>query len=141
MSKYDRIIKGVSVDVYDILTAFNVTNPATQHAIKKLLMPGQRGAKDTIQDLEEAYKSIFRAIEIEKGNTPQRKPRIYDDAETYSLKGFALPTKQAFTTSDGYYFPENTTAFSREVARPSSNTLEWPRLDPDYPDNGPLGGF
>ena len=49
----------------DVLMAFNVTNPATQHAIKKLLMPGNRGHKDKLTDLKEAYQSIVRAIELE----------------------------------------------------------------------------
>lgn len=64
-SKYTRTLKGVQVDVYDVLTAFGVTNPATQHAIKKLLMPGQRGAKNALQDLAEAKASVERAIQIE----------------------------------------------------------------------------
>ena len=64
-SKYHRTIKGVQLDVYDVLKAWNVTNPATQHAIKKLLQPGQRGHKDTMQDLNEAQQSIARAIELE----------------------------------------------------------------------------
>ena len=66
-NKYQREIKdGVFVDVYDVLKAFNVTNPAMAHAIKKMLAPGQRGAKDTIQDMKEAIQSIERAIELEK---------------------------------------------------------------------------
>lgn len=65
-NKYQREIKqGVYVDVYDVLKAFNVTNPATQHAIKKLLAGGQRGHKDLLQDLNEAHASISRAIELE----------------------------------------------------------------------------
>lgn len=64
-SKYHRTVKGVSIDVYDVLTAFGVTNPAVQHAVKKLLMPGQRGAKNTLQDLAEAKVSVERAIQIE----------------------------------------------------------------------------
>ena len=64
-SKYHRTIKGVQLDVYDVLKAWSVTNPATQHAIKKLLQPGQRGHKDTMQDLNEAQQSIARAIELE----------------------------------------------------------------------------
>jgi len=60
----------ISVDVYDILAAWNVTNPATQHAIKKLLMPGTRGHKSTEQDLREARDSIERAIELEAQNAP-----------------------------------------------------------------------
>ena len=64
-SKYSRRIGKEVVDVYDVLMAFNVTNPATQHAIKKLLMPGNRGHKDKLTDLKEAYQSIARAIELE----------------------------------------------------------------------------
>lgn len=66
-NKYQREIKdGVFVDVYDVLKAFNVVNPAMSHAIKKMLAPGQRGAKDMIQDMKEAIQSIERAIELEK---------------------------------------------------------------------------
>ena len=64
-SKYSRRIGKEVVDVYDVLMAFNVTNPATQHAIKKLLMPGNRGHKDKLTDLKEEYQSIARAIEME----------------------------------------------------------------------------
>lgn len=64
-SKYSKRIGKEVVDVYDVLMAFNVTNPATQHAIKKLLMPGNRGHKDKITDLKEALQSIARAIELE----------------------------------------------------------------------------
>ena len=64
-SKYSRRIGKEVVDVYDVLMAFNVTNPATQHAIKKLLMPVNRGHKDKLTDLKEAYQSIARAIELE----------------------------------------------------------------------------
>jgi hypothetical protein len=53
------------VDVYDVIKAFEVTNPATQHAIKKLLASGQRGYKDKQQDLNEAIASLKRAIELE----------------------------------------------------------------------------
>lgn len=65
-SKYNRPCKGVTIDVYDVLQAFAVNNPATQHAIKKLLCAGLRGHKDKMQDLTEALKSIERAIELEK---------------------------------------------------------------------------
>jgi len=60
-------IKGQWVDVYDILTAYSVTNPADAHAIKKMLCPAQRGAKDGIQDRQEAIASLERAIELEQG--------------------------------------------------------------------------
>ena len=65
-SKYHRLLNGEWVDVYDVLTAFEVTNPADQHAIKKMLLPGLRGTKDGIQDRREAIQSLGRAIEIEQ---------------------------------------------------------------------------
>jgi len=65
-SKYHVVINGGWADVYDVLWSFKVTNPATAHAIKKLLKPGQRGHKDEITDLTEASQSIVRAIELIK---------------------------------------------------------------------------
>jgi hypothetical protein len=65
-SKYHVVINGGLADVYDVLWAFKVANPATAHAIKKLLKPGQRGHKDEITDLTEASQSIVRAIELIK---------------------------------------------------------------------------
>ena len=76
-NKYSRKIKTISLgnvdhaiyaDVYDVLTAFEVVNPAMAHAVKKMLAPGQRGAKGTIQDMKEAVESIERAIELEAGD-------------------------------------------------------------------------
>jgi hypothetical protein len=59
-----EIAPGVLVDVYDVLVAFNVTCPATAHAIKKLLCAGQRGAKGLQQDLIEVRPALERAIEL-----------------------------------------------------------------------------
>jgi len=67
MRKYHREIKNdVWVDVYDVLTAFDVTNPATAHALKKLLAAGGRGFKSEIEDLKEAIVSLNRAVEIQE---------------------------------------------------------------------------
>lgn len=65
-SKYKRTVKGVTIDIYDVLKTFEVHNPAVQHAIKKLLMKGNRGHKDYIKDLGEAIVSIHRAIQLEE---------------------------------------------------------------------------
>jgi hypothetical protein len=64
LNNYQRPCKGVYIDVYDVLVAFKVTNPASQHAIKKILASGQRGVKDFEQDLLEAIASLNRAIEL-----------------------------------------------------------------------------
>ena len=53
-----------TIDVYDVLTAYGVTCPAVAHAVKKLLMAGERGHKDRRTDLAEAIASIHRAIEL-----------------------------------------------------------------------------
>lgn len=52
------------IDVYRVLELFEVTNPPIQHAVKKLLLPGERGGKGELKDLNEALDSIIRAIEM-----------------------------------------------------------------------------
>lgn len=67
-SKYLRDIPCLvdgKTDVYAVLDAFNVTCPARQHAIKKLLCSGIRGKGNVLQDLEEAADAIERAIQME----------------------------------------------------------------------------
>ena len=63
-SKYAKTIHGVSVDVYDVLQAWGVSNPALQHLIKKALQCGQRGHKDNAQDLQDIIDSAIRAKEL-----------------------------------------------------------------------------
>lgn len=63
-NKYNKPCKGITIDVYDVLKAFEVTCPAMQHAIKKCLMAGKRGAKDAVQDMNEAIQSIERSKEL-----------------------------------------------------------------------------
>lgn len=66
MGKYTVEIKpGVFIEV---------TCPAIAHAIKKLLVPGERGAKDKITDLKEAVESIQRAIELTE--RPEETPSV-----------------------------------------------------------------
>ena len=52
-------------DVYDVLKAFEVTNPALQHLIKKALKVGNRGHKDIATDLQDIIDSAVRAKELE----------------------------------------------------------------------------
>jgi hypothetical protein len=63
--------KVFAADVYSVLAAFEVDCPARQHAIKKLLMPGQRGAKGEIQDLDEALVSVSRAVDMARARLPE----------------------------------------------------------------------
>lgn len=64
-SKYHREIKpGVFVDIYDVLAAWKVTNPALSHLIKKALQPGDRGHKTLAQDMQDIVDSAVRAREL-----------------------------------------------------------------------------
>lgn len=67
--KHSHYYKDVShlkdIDVYRVLKLFNVTDPCVQHAVKKLLVAGGRGAgKDIERDLREAADSINRALQM-----------------------------------------------------------------------------
>lgn len=71
-NKYHRRIHSVqsltestTVDVYSVLQAFNVTCPACQHAIKKLLCAGLRGKGDRMTDLKEAKDAVERAVVLQ----------------------------------------------------------------------------
>ena len=71
--KYNRNIKGVTVDVYDVLKAFDVTCPALQHLIKKALCAGLRGHKNRHQDLQDIVDSALRAQCLDKDDAVQRQ--------------------------------------------------------------------
>jgi hypothetical protein len=61
-NKYSRVLRGgATLDVYDVLDAFKVDNPAVQHALKKMLCAGSRGHKAYMQDIQEAIDSLERA--------------------------------------------------------------------------------
>ncbi len=63
--KYNREIKpSVFVDVYDVLSAFDVVNPALQHLVKKALAVGQRGHKDASEDYQDIIDSAIRAKQL-----------------------------------------------------------------------------
>lgn len=64
-SHYHKDVKRLNtIDVYRVLQLFGVTDPCTQHTIKKLLCAGQRGSKGLLQDLQEAVDTINRRIEM-----------------------------------------------------------------------------
>lgn len=71
MNKYQRLIRNalgeeIIVDVYDVLQAFQVTDPAIAHAVKKALAPGQRGHKSYEEDLNDISVSIDRAKDLHR---------------------------------------------------------------------------
>ena len=67
---HKQLPEGVkTIDVYRVLSLFEVTDPCLQHAIKKLLCAGARGAKDTDKDVAEAAVSIRRYQEMRDEET------------------------------------------------------------------------
>lgn len=52
------------LDVYRVLDLFGVTDQALGHAIKKLLLPGIRGAKCNRTDIQEAIDALERKLEM-----------------------------------------------------------------------------
>jgi hypothetical protein len=61
------ISKLTELDVYRICDLYvDDRSGATQHAIKKLLLPGQRGAKDRAKDIQEAVDTLNRKLQMIK---------------------------------------------------------------------------
>jgi hypothetical protein len=65
IQKHSHYFKDVSnldcIDIYRVLTLWGITDPCIQHAVKKLLVPGKRGAgKDINKDIQEAIDSLLR---------------------------------------------------------------------------------
>jgi hypothetical protein len=60
----DGTFLGLMVDAYDVFEGFDPEDrmEAETHALKKLLIPGKRGAKTIIQDIKEAIWSLDLAL-------------------------------------------------------------------------------
>ena len=82
--KHNHYFKDVqtltTIDVYRVLTLFNVTDPCIGHAIKKLLVAGGRGAKDLNKDVREAIDTLERwgdmRVEDDKAELIQDEQRL-----------------------------------------------------------------
>lgn len=66
--KHSHYFKDVSnlneIDVYAVLTLFEVHDPCIAHAAKKLLCTGNRGHKDFETDVQDAIDSLVRWKEL-----------------------------------------------------------------------------
>lgn len=60
---YRYSYKGVKLDVYRILSVYQQTDPAIQHAIKKLLRSG-KSIKSLKQDIQEVILTLNRKLEM-----------------------------------------------------------------------------
>jgi hypothetical protein len=62
---YKDVSKLDFIDVYRVLHLFKVSDPCIQHAVKKLLVAGGRGAgKDISKDIQESIDSLKRWQEM-----------------------------------------------------------------------------
>lgn len=68
--KHSHYFKSVAhllyIDVYRVLALYNVTDQAVAHAVKKLLVAGGRGVKDTRKDIQEAIDTLVRRLEMQE---------------------------------------------------------------------------
>lgn len=78
-SKYLRTINPadgegspIRVDIYCVIEAFNITCPALQHALKKILACGQRGKGSKIDDIHGVFDAMWRALELQKQREADR---------------------------------------------------------------------
>lgn len=68
---YFKACPFAEVDVYRVLALFGVTDPCLQHAVKKLLVAGGRGAgKDISRDVQEAIDTLARWQEMRAEEAP-----------------------------------------------------------------------
>lgn len=112
-SKYLRDIRclvGGKADVYAVLDAFNVSCPARQHAIKKLLCSGLRGKGDVMQDLHEARDAVDRAIQMEtvreSDDTLNKDIRRFFQAVSVYAEALRESQDQAADEANGLNSPE-----------------------------------
>ena len=71
-----------TIHVYRVLDLYKVTSPPLQHAIKKLLCAGMRGAKDEAKDIQEAIDSLVRWQGMQaENNIEVRETEINFDVE------------------------------------------------------------
>ena len=71
--KYPHYFKDVrhldAIDVYRIIELFEITDPCLQHALKKVLAAGKRGAKNKEKDVNEALDSLNRWVAMQFENS------------------------------------------------------------------------
>jgi NAD-dependent DNA ligase len=64
----------VDVDVYRVLDAFQVKDPAIQHLVKKALAAGNRGHKDQLQDYKDIVHSANSALDLLTAKAAEQDP-------------------------------------------------------------------
>ena len=62
---YKKDVKHLDyIDVYRIIDLYELHDPCFQHALKKILVPGARGHKDLIKDINDIIDTMQRKLEM-----------------------------------------------------------------------------
>ena len=64
-SHYKKDVRHLDyIDVYRIIELYELHDPCFQHALKKILVPGARGHKDLIKDINDIIDTMQRKLEM-----------------------------------------------------------------------------
>lgn len=64
-SHYKRDVSKLDyIDVYRIIDLYQLNDPCFQHALKKILVPGERGHKDLKKDIQDIIDTMQRKLEM-----------------------------------------------------------------------------
>lgn len=89
--KYTKEIKpGVVVDVYDVLRAWEVQNPALMTMIRKALQVGNPGHKSKVEDMDDIIACAVRAKELECAEPIPSKCDGQDIRDKLAVMGFSI---------------------------------------------------
>jgi hypothetical protein len=86
VNHYNVSFNGVKLDPYRLFTVYNITHPAQQHAIKKLLRAG-RSNKTLVQDVQETIIALNRWLEMLDEESTLKKTK-YPSTQAEALEKF-----------------------------------------------------
>ena len=86
------------VDFYRIADLFGITDQAIGHAVKKLLVPGIRGAKGFRQDIQEAVDTLNRRLEML--DEDEKQGDLFEDLQIKDLQ--VPPLREEWNVSCNY---------------------------------------
>lgn len=113
--KHSHYYKNVShlndIDAYRVLERFGVTDPSIQHAVKKLLVAGGRGAgKDQDQDVQEAIDSLQRFQEMREEDAQEQAAQALASAASLPRKPMSTAVRRELTARKARKTPAKRTA-------------------------------
>jgi hypothetical protein len=88
---YFRSCPYANIDVYRIIDIFEITCPAAQHVLKKVIATGKRGHKDVKRDWEDIIDSAQRKLEMLEEDAQPVLPKKWPD----DLMDAAMPLIRA----------------------------------------------